>query len=133
MSTDKRLEVLERIRTTNNYTKAHIASELGAPLPQYYTNWLRRNGLPKRYYDAADDFIDAHGDSETKLTPSKPAYAQPKKGRVHITGYAPKVSIQEAEVDYHAAEALAERLPSKLQLKLAQTLLNKLMEDESAT
>ncbi len=115
---DKRLKALEQIRITNNYTKAHIAKTLGAPLPQYYTNWLRRNGLPKKYYDAADSFIESHADGAMQLIKQKPAYGQPQASTT-------------PDVDLHAAVALAERLPSALQLKLAQTLLNSLVENQA--
>lgn len=132
MSTDRRLNALEKIRIANGYTKAYIAEKLGAPLPQYYTNWLRRNGLPKSYYDTADAFIDAHKESENtyKVEEPKPVYAQPKAGLLTVRGYAPTVQITNDDADYHAAKVLAERLPKHMKLQLAKTLLNKLTEDE---
>ena len=51
------MEQLEGWREEHGLSKSDMARRLGAPAPQYYTNWLARDSLPKAYIDAANKLL----------------------------------------------------------------------------
>ncbi len=51
---DERISGLLAYQKRHGLTNKEMSELLGAPLPQYYANWVRRNSLPKRYFEKAD-------------------------------------------------------------------------------
>jgi hypothetical protein len=57
---DKYLKLLEEVRIAEDLSKVQMADLMKAPASQNYTNWLKRNSLPKKYFPIAEIIIEKH-------------------------------------------------------------------------
>lgn len=68
---DGTVKTLIAYQKDNNLCNREMAELLGAPMPQYYTNWIARDSIPKKYWNTAFRLTGTHPADNTPLLPDK--------------------------------------------------------------